>query len=110
MVCCCYSHGARKSTHAGLQALAIILIALGLVAVIQSHNLKRPTSIRNLYSPHSFLGVFTVVLLGLQVSIGWPGLRWICMRVCMRVFLCEPIPLSLHRARAWQHFPILHGL
>jgi hypothetical protein len=57
----------RKVVHWSLHSAAVLLIAFGLLAAFQSHNLKTPP-IPNLYSPHSYLGLAVVSLMGLQVS------------------------------------------
>lgn len=54
--------------HAALHTLTVIAVALGVVAAFQSHTLKRPVPTPNLYSPHSYLGITTLVLLGTQVE------------------------------------------
>lgn len=53
--------------HAVLHTLAVICVVLALIAAFTSHTLKRPVPTPNLYSPHSYLGVITVILLGAQV-------------------------------------------
>ncbi|CAL8471335.1 g10877 [Coccomyxa elongata] len=63
----------RKLLHALLQIIAVVAAALGLVAAFQSHNLKKPMKIPNVYSAHSYLGIFTVVFLGLQFILGFTG-------------------------------------
>ncbi len=63
--------GQRKLLHALLQIIAVVAAVLGVIAAFQSHNLKKPLPIPNLYSAHSYLGIFTLILLGLQVSL--PG-------------------------------------
>ena len=59
----------RKALHAALQLVALILIIGALVAAFNSHELKLPSPIPNLYSPHSWLGLLVVILVALQV--GW---------------------------------------
>ena len=61
--------GQRKLLHALLQIIAVVAAVLGVIAAFQSHNLKAPMKIPDLYSAHSYLGIFTLILLGLQVSI-----------------------------------------
>lgn len=58
----------QKHLHAGLQTAALVLALLGVTAAFQSHNLKRPTPFPNLYSPHSFMGMFVLCLALVQVS------------------------------------------
>ena len=62
---------AAKRLHGALHGLSAACIALGLLAVFQSHNLKRPKPIPNLYSAHSFLGLAAVALFGLQALAGF---------------------------------------
>lgn len=66
-----------KLIHATLQILTIFLVSVALKAVFDSHNLP-PKPIPNMYSLHSWLGITTVVLFGLQLLLGfaiflWPG-------------------------------------
>lgn len=62
---------ARKRVHAALHTCAAILVALALLAVFKSHTLKRPAKIPDLYSPHSWLGLATLSLGGLQYVLGF---------------------------------------
>jgi len=55
-----------KIAHAILQALALIISAVGLKAVFDSHNLAA-TPHANLYTLHSWIGLVTIVLFGIQV-------------------------------------------
>nr|XP_022308273.1 cytochrome b561-like [Crassostrea virginica] len=54
-----------KAIHGVLHALVLILTGLGLKTVFDSHDL-RPKPITNLYSLHSWIGLLTVILFGLQ--------------------------------------------
>ena len=56
-----------KAIHGVLHALVLILTGLGLKTVFDSHDL-RPKPITNLYSLHSWIGLLTVILFGLQVN------------------------------------------
>jgi len=55
-----------KVLHAVLQALALIISAVGLKAVFDSHNLL-PEPLPNLYTLHSWIGLVTIILFGIQV-------------------------------------------
>jgi len=57
----------RKKIHYSLHMCAVVCAALGVRAAWASHSLKLPVPIPHLYSPHSFLGMATVVLLAIQV-------------------------------------------
>ena len=59
----------RKALHASLQLVALILFIGALVAAFNSHELKLPSPIPNLYSPHSWLGLLVVILVALQVGL-----------------------------------------
>ena len=61
---------ARKTWHVTMHTAAFVLGSLGIVAAIQSHNLKRPNPVPNFYSTHSFLGLLVCSMLVLQASLG----------------------------------------
>jgi hypothetical protein len=63
---CCACSDQRKLLHTILNSLAVIAAVLGVIAAFNSHTLKRPVPTANLYSPHSYLGILTLVMLGLQ--------------------------------------------
>ncbi|KAK9814792.1 hypothetical protein WJX72_011556 [[Myrmecia] bisecta] len=69
----------RKVLHGCLHAAALLCMVFAIIAAFQSHNLKEPKAIPNLYSAHSFMGMFTFVTSILQFLLGlyvfaWPKL------------------------------------
>jgi len=56
-----------KILHAVLLALSLIISAVGLKAVYDSHTLA-PTPQPNFYTLHSWIGLVTMILFGIQVS------------------------------------------
>ena len=73
-----------KILHASLHALALACAVFGLVTVFDSHNLATKP-IPNLYSLHSWIGIITVSLFGLQVRAGAPmygTMAWMVFYVC----------------------------
>lgn len=58
----------RKWIHAGLHSWTVLFLAGALAAVFQSHLLKKPNPIDNFYSPHSYLGLLSVVCFIIQVK------------------------------------------
>jgi len=65
-----WSRPARKRVHYLCHGAAGVCAAFGLVAVFQSHNLKLPTPMANLYSAHSYLGLMAVCLFAAQFGFG----------------------------------------
>lgn len=68
-VCRCCRRIHVKLLHAAFHALAIPCVALGFVAVLDSHNLAQPP-IPNFYSLHSWIGLVAMGLFGVQVGDG----------------------------------------
>ena len=84
----------RKLMHAALHTLAVICVALALVAAFDSHTKKRPVPTPNLYSPHSYLGLTTLVLLAAQVRLPYTPYGLLTL-----FFRCHCLPL--HEACRW---------
>ena len=57
-----------KGLHLALHSVAILAVLFGLVTVVQSHTLKRPTPMNDMYSSHSYLGALAAFLFLLQYA------------------------------------------
>lgn len=66
----------RKTAHACLHASALLAALLGAIAVFKSHSLKRPTPMADLYSPHSHLGLLTLIASACQFALGLAAYVW----------------------------------
>ncbi|KAK0070498.1 cytochrome b561 [Biomphalaria pfeifferi] len=75
-----------KILHAVMHVFALIFAAVGLKAVFDSHNLNAGGPIPNLYSLHSWLGLFVVVCFGLQWSLGFISFLWPKLSMGIRTF------------------------
>lgn len=60
----------QKTVHVTMNAVALGLAALGVVVAWKSHSLKKPVPTPNLYSIHSWLGLFTLGLAACQAALG----------------------------------------
>lgn len=60
-----WSKEVKKLIHLILHAIAVVLGAVGIYAAFKFHN---ESGIANLYSLHSWLGLGTICLYGLQVN------------------------------------------
>lgn len=81
------SRSTKKVVHVTAHTLASVCIVCGLVAVFKSHSLKRPMPIPDLYSPHSWLGLTTVVLGALQLCLGLYAYVWPKFHIAVRIAL-----------------------
>ena len=59
-----------KILHATLLVASLLCASIGLKAVFDSHNLSHPPA-ANLYSLHSWIGLSTVILFGVQWIVGF---------------------------------------
>merc|ERR1711874_917147 len=59
-----------KLGHAGIMMVAFILMVIGLQAAFDSHNLAKPPK-PNMYTLHSWVGLFAAVLFGCQWTLGF---------------------------------------
>ncbi|CAH1790433.1 unnamed protein product [Owenia fusiformis] len=78
-----------KILHGVVQAFALLFAAVGLKAVFDSHNLAEKP-IPNMYSLHSWLGLTTVILFGLQWVFGFVSFLWPKVALSMRT-IYKPI-------------------
>lgn len=60
------NHDTTKLIHLILHAIALVLGAVGIYCAFKNHN---ETGIANLYSLHSWLGIGTISLYGIQVRL-----------------------------------------
>ncbi|XP_060528494.1 plasma membrane ascorbate-dependent reductase CYBRD1 isoform X3 [Cylas formicarius] len=69
-ICRCCRRIYVKLLHTVFHALAIPCVAIGFLAVLDSHNLKQPP-IPNFYSLHSWIGLVTMGLFAIQFVVGF---------------------------------------
>ena len=81
-----------KATHASIWSTSFILGIVGVLAVVKSHNDAISGYIANLYSFHSWVGVFVLVLYTLQFLYGMLVLGLGCS-----VRLSNPTMMSIHK-------------
>lgn len=67
-ICRCCRRIYVKLLHTVFHALAIPCVAVGFLAVLDSHNLASPRPIPNFYSLHSWIGLVTMGLFAIQVK------------------------------------------
>ncbi|XP_018575397.1 cytochrome b reductase 1 isoform X2 [Anoplophora glabripennis] len=70
-ICRCCRRIYVKLLHTVFHALAIPCVAVGFVAVLDSHNLNEPAAIPNFYSLHSWIGFVTMGLFAIQFVVGF---------------------------------------
>ncbi|KAJ8912107.1 hypothetical protein NQ315_005443 [Exocentrus adspersus] len=75
-ICRCCRRIYVKLLHTVFHALAIPCVAVGFVAVLDSHNLKQPTPIPNFYSLHSWIGLVTMGLFAIQISKNLKAIKY----------------------------------
>ncbi|XP_019872568.1 lysosomal membrane ascorbate-dependent ferrireductase CYB561A3 isoform X5 [Aethina tumida] len=70
-ICRCCRRIYVKLLHTVFHSLAIPCVAVGFLAVLDSHNLAQPTPIPNFYSLHSWIGLVTMGLFAIQYIVGF---------------------------------------
>ena len=70
-----------KIAHSVLQAAALIISSVGIKAVFDSHNLAVPPS-TNMYTLHSWIGMASLILFGIQVTTCSPLFTAHVARMC----------------------------
>ncbi|CAH2011946.1 unnamed protein product [Acanthoscelides obtectus] len=70
-ICRCCRRIYVKLLHTVFHALAIPCVAVGFLAVLDSHNLKQPNPIPNFYSLHSWIGLVCMGLFAIQFVVGF---------------------------------------
>ncbi|XP_059476493.1 plasma membrane ascorbate-dependent reductase CYBRD1 isoform X1 [Neocloeon triangulifer] len=70
-ICRCCRRIYVKLLHTFFHLLAMPCIALGFIAVLESHNRATPEPIPNFYSLHSWMGFVTMGLFALQFVVGF---------------------------------------
>nr|CAI5857957.1 unnamed protein product [Callosobruchus analis] len=70
-ICRCCRRIYVKLLHTVFHALAIPCVAVGFLAVLDSHNLKQPSPIPNFYSLHSWIGLVCMGLFAIQFVVGF---------------------------------------
>lgn len=66
----------KKAWHFILHTVAIALVILAVTAVFQSHRLKQPVPMNDLYSPHSWAGLAVLSLIAIQYTVGAVAYLW----------------------------------
>ncbi|ETW09499.1 hypothetical protein H310_00067 [Aphanomyces invadans] len=79
-----YSHHINKRIHVVCHTLAILSVIVGLVAVIRFHN---EHDIKNIYSLHSWIGLFTLLLVVGQYALGFLSFFYPGVQVRLRMML-----------------------
>ncbi|XP_076461258.1 transmembrane ascorbate-dependent reductase CYB561-like [Babylonia areolata] len=72
-----------KVLHAGIHCVALIFAVVGLVAVFDAHHSE---GMPNLYSLHSWLGLFVVVAFGLQWLLGFAAYLTPAVGIAMKQY------------------------
>jgi len=80
------NHDTAKLTHLILHAIATVLGAFGIYCAFKFHN---DSGIANLYSLHSWLGIGTISLYGIQVTLP----KTPAARLIIPQELCSPVPV-----------------
>lgn len=96
--------GIAKGFHASVWSLSFIFGIIGVLAVFKSHNDPISGYIANLYSLHSWVGIFVLSLYTLQFLIGFLAFGGLLGRGR----LSSPIVMAIHKyAGAHIHFLVM---
>ncbi|XP_055310873.1 plasma membrane ascorbate-dependent reductase CYBRD1 [Sitodiplosis mosellana] len=93
-LCRCLKHIYAKMAHTLFHTLAIPCVAIGFLAVYDSHNLNSPP-IPNFYSLHSWLGLVTMGLFALQFVIGFFTFL-VCLCCAKMTYGCRGAMVPIH--------------
>lgn len=97
--CRCCRRIWNKLLHTMFHILAIPCIAIGFIAVLDSHNLRldndeNPSPIPNFYSLHSWMGLTTMGLFALQFLVGFFSfLLLLCCESATASFRANLVPI-----------------
>lgn len=93
-ICRCGRRIYVKLLHTVFHALAIPCVAIGFLAVLDTHNLKRPEPIPNFYSLHSWIGLVTMGLFAIQFVAGFFSfLVLLCCEGATAAFRAAMVPI-----------------
>ncbi|XP_017769767.1 PREDICTED: cytochrome b reductase 1 isoform X2 [Nicrophorus vespilloides] len=93
-ICRCCRRIYVKLLHTVFHALSIPCVAIGFMAVLDTHNLKRPEAIPNFYSLHSWIGLVTMGLFAIQFVVGFFSfLVLLCCEGATSAFRAALVPI-----------------
>jgi len=93
-ICRCCRRIYVKLLHMVFHALAIPCVAIGFLAVLDSHNLNPQGAIPNFYSLHSWIGLVTMGLFAIQFVVGFFSfLVLLCCEGATAAFRAALVPI-----------------